>query len=73
MTKRGAVLRLSAVGILAAAAVSMPTVASAQTGPGSGADFGHHVATCAQTTGFDGTHNPGMHQGFRGWDAAHAC
>lgn len=34
----------------------------------SGSDYGHHVVSCAQTHGFDGTHNPGMHQGFAGWD-----
>ncbi|MGW5193395.1 hypothetical protein ACWEOO_29380 [Kribbella sp. NPDC004138] len=31
-------------------------------------EFGQHVAGCAQTMGFDGVHNPGMHQGFSGWD-----
>ncbi len=31
------------------------------------ADFGHHVAECAQTHGLDGEHNPGMHQGRSGW------
>lgn len=29
-------------------------------------DFGQHVAQCAQM-GFDGVHNPGMHQGITGW------
>ncbi|WP_159104163.1 hypothetical protein [Streptomyces sp. CdTB01] len=73
MTRRGAALRLSVIGAVAAAALSVPTVATAQTEAGSGRDFGQHVATCAQTMGFDATHNPGMHQGFSGWDAAHAC
>lgn len=34
--------------------------------------FGPHVADCARATGFDGAHNPGMHQGAAGWDRA-AC
>jgi len=31
------------------------------------ADFGTHVAECTQTHGFDGEHNPGMHEGRSGW------
>ena len=31
------------------------------------AEFGSHVAHCAQTHGFDGDHNPGVHQGRSGW------
>lgn len=38
-----------------------------------GADFGHHVQSCAQGMGFDGSHNPGMHTGYAGWDATHVC
>ena len=40
-----------------------------------GADdqFGDHVRTCAQAEGFDGVHNPGMHQGYSGWSPDHAC
>ena len=52
-------------GLAAVAAFTLgPGVASAQTG----AEFGQHVRECAQTTGFSGTHNPGTHQGFAGWD-----
>ena len=36
-------------------------------------DFGQHVRTCAQTMGFDGQHNPGMHQGFHDWSPQHIC
>ncbi len=43
----------------------VPIAASAQT---TGADFGRHVRNCAQTMGFSGAHNPGMHHGFVGWD-----
>jgi hypothetical protein len=38
----------------------------------SGASFGWHVRQCAQTMGFSGTHNPGMHRGYAGWDGM-AC
>jgi hypothetical protein len=34
----------------------------------SGRSFGQHVADCAQTMGFNGEHNPGMHHGYAGWD-----
>ncbi|WP_258060911.1 hypothetical protein [Arthrobacter sp. 4R501] len=36
-------------------------------------NFGQHVRTCTQTMGFDGEHNPGMHQGFHGWSPEHTC
>jgi hypothetical protein len=38
-----------------------------------GSEFGHHVQSCAQGMGFDGTHNPGMHSGYAGWDPTHVC
>jgi hypothetical protein len=40
-----------------------------------GADdqFGQHVRHCAQTMGFDGEHNPGMHQGYADWGPEHTC
>lgn len=47
--------------------LATPAVASAESAP-TGADFGRHVSHCAQTMGFDAEHNPGMHQGFSGWD-----
>jgi len=31
-------------------------------------NFGSHVSVCAQTMGFSGSHNPGMHRGAAGWD-----
>lgn len=37
------------------------------------ADFGQHVRACTQAMGFDGMHNPGMHQGRSGWDSSHTC
>ena len=37
-------------------------------GAASAGSFGQHVRDCAQTMGFSGTHNPGMHHGAAGWD-----
>jgi hypothetical protein len=62
---------LIVVGVLVAAVVATPAVALAQSAGGQ--DFGRHVSTCARTMGFDGMHNPGMHQGFAGWDPLHEC
>lgn len=64
-----AVTRFVVAGALAAAVVSVPAMANAQTM--AGRDFGRHVATCAQTMGLSGTHNPGMHQGITGWEPMH--
>jgi len=60
---------LSTVVVAATAALVLvgPSAASAQAAP-TGRDFGHHVATCAQASGMDGSHNPGTHQGFSNWD-----
>ena len=38
-----------------------------------GSEIGHHVQSCAQVMGFDGTHNPGMHSGYAGWDPTNVC
>ena len=37
------------------------------------ANFGQRVRMCAQTMGFDGSHNPGTHQGKSGWAPGHNC
>lgn len=42
-----------------------PVAASAQANP---AGFGQHVRHCAQTMGFSGGHNPGLHQGAAAWN-----
>lgn len=47
--------------------------AGTATAANSGQDYGQHVRTCAQEMGFDGMHNPGMHQGFAGWNPEHVC
>ncbi|MFE6648938.1 hypothetical protein ACFVJS_20400 [Nocardioides sp. NPDC057772] len=54
---------------VAAAVVLTPSSAAAA----DGREFGHHVVHCAQGVGFDGTHNPGMHRGFRGFATHHVC
>ena len=62
-------LTISALALAAPAAVLgagvTPAVADNQ--------FGQHVRTCAQDMGFDGEHNPGMHQGAQGWSPDHTC
>jgi len=63
--------KLVAAGTITAALVLTPAIASA--GTSTGQEFGQHVRTCAQTMGFNGTHNPGMHQGFAGWNPAETC
>ena len=58
-----------------AAAFIVAAVLAAGVASPAGADdqFGHHVRTCAQAEGFDGTHNPGMHRGASGWTPEHTC
>ena len=56
----------AAVAIAAALVIAAPTAALAN--EPSGAEYGQHVRHCAQTMGFTGEHNPGMHRGFAGWD-----
>lgn len=52
---------------------SLLAATPAQAAPATSASYGQHVAACAQTMGFSGTHNPGMHQGKSGWDPSHTC
>ena len=49
--------------------VLVPATAEAATGSSAS---GQHVRSCAQSMGFSGMHNPGMHQGAAGWDGM-AC
>lgn len=65
LAARGTVL--SVVVVTIAVGVGTPATATATGG------FGMHVSTCAQASGFSANHNPGMHQGFHGWDPAHTC
>lgn len=62
--KAAAVVSIAGAGLLVAAPAQAADANS---------DFGQHVTMCAQTMGFDGTMNPGMHQGKSGWDPAHDC
>lgn len=53
------------------AAAALTAVVLLQASPAtavSGPTFGDHVAQCARTMGFSGSHNPGMHQGAHNWD-----
>lgn len=58
--------KLIAAVAAAGALMLVPAAASAST-PGPDANFGSHVSQHAQTHGFNGSHNPGMHQGASGW------
>lgn len=64
--------RITIAGTTVIVVMITPVAAWANTG-GTGSDFGDHVVQCAQTMGFDGHHNPGMHQGFVGFDPDHTC
>jgi hypothetical protein len=57
--------------LLLAVGLSLMTTPSASASASS--EFGHHVQSCAQVMGFDGTHNPGNHTGFVGWNPTHVC
>lgn len=59
------------LGAAAIAAVAL-LVAATPAQAAHGREFGGHIASCAQTMGFDGEHNPGMHNGHSGW-AGHTC
>lgn len=56
---------------IAVGGLSVTGSVAAQASPGI-QNFGHHVSYCARNMGFDGTMNPGMHQGAAGWDGS-AC
>jgi hypothetical protein len=60
--------RIAFASMLVSAAFLVAAPAAAQAAVATGADFGQHVRVCAQTMGLSGTHNPGMHQGYAGWD-----
>ncbi|WP_328531110.1 hypothetical protein OG984_08295 [Nocardioides sp. NBC_00368] len=55
------------------AAVAAVVLAPSSASAGTGRDFGQHVVHCTQSVGFDGTHNPGMHQGLNGFATDHMC
>lgn len=55
-------------GLLLGTAMVVTVLGAAPSVAATGSEFGQHVSGCAQTMGFSGTHNPGMHQGFHNWD-----
>jgi hypothetical protein len=57
----------AAAGLLTGAVLALAPAAGATTDTAP-ANFGQHVRQCAQTMGFSGQHNPGMHDGAAGWD-----
>jgi hypothetical protein len=60
--------RIAAItGVILMAGIGSLSIAFAGESP-SGSSFGRHVSNCAQTMGFSGEHNPGMHQGFADWN-----
>jgi hypothetical protein len=54
------------IAVATAMLLAIPVAAAAATP--TGADYGQHVRACAQTMGFSGDHNPGMHHGYADWD-----
>jgi hypothetical protein len=71
MMRRRLVSSLVVTGALATT-LSVPAV-TASADSDVGPDFGQHVSDCAQPIGFDGTHNPGTHRGFTGWEPMDGC
>jgi len=63
--------KLFAAGVVAGAALTLAPGAAASAA--AAGEFGEHVSSCAQSIGFNADHNPGMHQGFSGWDPDHTC
>lgn len=56
-----------------AAAVALTVTAGFGAPAHAADDFGQHARDCAQTMGFDGQMNPGMHQGRYGADPSMTC
>jgi len=50
---------------LVAGALALPAAPALAATP---TNFGSHVSTCVQTTGFSGTYNSGMPHGAARWD-----
>jgi len=60
--------RLSAPAAIAALTAGIVLLPATSASAAVDASFGQHVRVCAQTMGFSGTHNPGMHQGASDWN-----
>ena len=65
MTRRSTLTALGTA--LATVALSTGAALALQPGVANAGEFGQHVRECAQSHGFDGAHNPGMHFGAAGW------
>lgn len=55
-----------------AAAMALTVPGIAQAADPAANNYGQHVRCCAQTMGFTGDYNPGMHHGNAGWNGM-AC
>jgi len=53
--------------LIVVAVMAMTAFAASPAFAATGAEYGTHVSTMTKTMGFDGTMNPGMHQGFAGF------
>ena len=63
--------RLTTAVLPLAVAMLLASPAAAQSQAEARPGFGHHVSQCAQTMGFDGDLNPGMHRmhhDLGGWE-----
>jgi Spy/CpxP family protein refolding chaperone len=69
MTSIRRIVLAATLAALGGAAFVLASPAAAQAAAATGADYGQHVRVCTQVMGFSGDHNPGMHQGYAGWDA----
>ena len=64
--------KIAALATAAAAVVAMTATTAGAAEP-TGREFAGHVRMMAQSDmGFNGTHNPGMHQGFSGMENHHS-
>ena len=61
-------MRLAVATAVAIGVALGPAAAARADSPAPGPAYGQHVAQCAKTMGFSGTHNPGMHHGKAGWN-----
>lgn len=66
-------LTMSVLGAAAAVVLAIGAGSGPATAVDDGRSFGQHVRTCAQTVGFDGDHNPGMHARFTDGHPHHDC
>ncbi len=61
-------IRNTTIAAAAAAVLATAAPAAASAADPAADDYGQHVRHGAQTMGFTGEYNPGMHQGNAGWN-----